>query len=63
MLRRDSPQILAQRLTLPRVFTSALRMYRFSTSAVTSRSNSGSGRVRSTLKPERAEAGCVSSGG
>src|SRR5437763_1779650 len=47
MLRRDRPQILAQRPTLPWLFSSALRMYCCSISVLTSRSISPSGLFRS----------------
>src|SRR5262245_61009822 len=65
MLRRDSPQILAQRLTLPRAFFSALRMYCCSSCAEDSRSSSSSGFDRSTWNgPDEVDAdGATSSGG
>src|SRR5262249_5939498 len=50
MLRRDRPQILAQRLTLPRAFFRALRMYCCSIMADVSRSSSRSGLDRSIWK-------------
>src|SRR5262249_12904168 len=43
-LRRDRPQMRAQRPTLPRVFVRALRRYCCSIRATASRTSSGSGR-------------------
>ena len=47
-LRRDMPQIFAQRPTLPRLFFNALNRYCVSKLTVISRSKSGNGRLRST---------------
>src|SRR5262249_12948348 len=65
MLRRERPQILAHRLTLPRAFFSALRMYCCSSCADVSRSSSSNGRDRSTWSvPEDEDAwGASISGG
>src|SRR5262249_50132465 len=61
MLRRDRPQILAQRLTLPRAFFRALRMYCCSSCADVSRSSSNGGLDRSTWNDPDAEDGCGAS--
>src|SRR5207302_5302840 len=63
MLRRDRPQIRAQRPTLPRDFLSAFFIYWCSTLAVTSRSKSGSGLSKSMLNGVRGAAGCSTSVG
>src|SRR5437764_13816683 len=63
MLRRDRPQMRAQRPTLPRVFFKALRMYCCSMVAEASRSSTGSGRSRSMWKGSFGAVGFVNSGG
>src|SRR5436305_14531798 len=61
MLRRDRRQILAQRLTLPRAFFRALRMYCCSSCADASRSTSRSGLDRSTCNDPDAGDDCGTS--
>src|SRR5262249_37302047 len=63
MLRRDRPQILAQRPTLPRAFFSAFWMYCRSTLSVTVRNRSGSGVSRSMRNGDFDDGGASSSGG
>src|SRR5439155_3493948 len=62
-VRRDSPHICAQRPTCPLLCSKALRMYCCSTSEQTSRSKSGSGRLRSIAKGNFGGAGFVNSEG
>ena len=63
MLRRDMPQMRAQRLTLPRVFFSALASTVARCRSTASRSTSGSGRSSSTGNGDRGSDGAATSGG
>src|SRR3954471_15029622 len=63
MLRRDRPQMRAQRPTLPRAFFSAFLMYCCSTFTVTSLSRSGSGLSRSIENGVFGATGCNTSAG
>src|SRR5262249_51397426 len=63
ILRRERPQIFAQRPMLPWLFLSALRMYCCSMSAVRSRRRSGRGRSRSMLSGVLGAEGVITSGG